>query len=194
MYPPQHRVRRWRESSPFALSVYTEHDKLRRRNQSITTQSKQKGQAQKTSVNTVRLMHTTQLRICRYDYLESGQKEDSSSSLRSFVGHTFSLEHLSGSGKEASSNLTQLSTSAKDKVDTYGCKFSLRSIFFMASVRRGELSECGYIMNPPLSFDSADLSDVSDSGPLEKCASSVGRSGKRSRGMMDKVEGVNKAQ
>lgn len=66
----------------------------------------------------------------------------------------------------------------------------------MASVLRGEVSECGYMINLPLpsdSPDSAGLSDVSDSEPLEKCASSVGRSGKRSRGMLDKVVGVNKA-
>ena len=106
-------------------------------------------------------------------------KEEGFSSSRCFVGRTFSLEHLSCSGKEASSNLTQLSTSANDKVDTYGCNSALRSVFLMTSDMRGRLYEFGY------NVDSSSSSDSPDSADLGAC--SAGRSGMRDRGMTDKV-------
>lgn len=66
----------------------------------------------------------------------------------------------------------------------------------MASVIRGLLYDCGYKVDPSASSDSpsAGLSNVSDSGLFEERASSAGRAGKRSRGMMNKVADVERSR
>jgi len=65
----------------------------------------------------------------------------------------------------------------------------------MASVIRGLLYDCGYKVDSSSSSDSpsAGLSNVSDFGLFQERASSAGRAGKRSRGMMNKVADVERS-
>lgn len=67
---------------------------------------------------TVLLIIKSNQRICSISMSKQRTKGKAPQPQDVFLGRTFSLEHLSFSGKEASSNLTQLSTSANDKVDT----------------------------------------------------------------------------